>query len=66
MNSRLAPPLPPAGERKDYICKLSREHGLWILKRDDNIAAFQDAIASGLTDDQAMEKLCGTFYATGK
>jgi len=65
MDSKSTLPIPPPGERDDYICKLDHtKPGLWILKRDEHMEAFQTAISSGLTDEEAMEKAGGIFYAT--
>jgi hypothetical protein len=67
MNSHRSNPIPPPGERDDYICKLDhRKPGLWILKREEHVEAFQNAISSGLTEEESIEQLGGIFYASGK
>lgn len=66
MNTKTTPPIPPPGEREDYICKLSQaQPGLWIIPHSHS-ESFQAELSSGLTDEAAMEKLGGVLYARGE
>jgi hypothetical protein len=66
MNDQTTAKIPPPGERDDYICRPSHiQPGIWVLQRTIHNDAFQAAISSGSTIDQAMEKTGGVFYATG-
>lgn len=58
-------PIPPSRNREDYICKLDHtKAGLWILQRE-SLKAFQTATSSGLTVEEAMERLGGVLYIPG-
>ena len=66
MSVQTFPPIPPPRNREDYICELAQtQAGLWILQREGNLEAFQSATASGLTVEEAMERLGGVLYIPG-